>query len=568
MDGAGRASSEARAELIVLGATLHTVDPASAQAEAFAVHAGRFAFVGSREGALRLKGARTQVVDLTGKVVLPGLVDSHLHLIALGFDLQTVALEHVASFEEVVRRTAAFAKTSPDPWVQGSGWDQNLWPGQQFPTHTALSAALPDRPVVLYRVDGHALLANAAAMRLANVNAGTATPSGGRIEHDAAGQPTGVFIDNAMTLVEHAVPAPTSDQLQRAARKGIAECHRFGITSIGEANTAADHLSTFETLGLSGHLDLRVYTMLGDHPELLERELAAGPRNALYDGRLWVRAVKMFSDGALGSRGAALFEPYSDDPANTGLLRITPEHARSVAQKCLAAGFQVCMHAIGDRGNRLALDAYEAVLSGQPMQHDLRWRIEHAQVLEAQDIPRFARLGVIPSMQTTHQVSDMGWAQERLGPQRVRGAYAWRSLLDTGVIVPNGTDAPVETVNTARSFHAAITRQNEHNQPAGGWYPEQRMSREEALKAMTIWGAHASFREHLIGSISPGKYADFVVMDNDWMTVAPDELMQTRVLATYFAGKQVHDAADPTPAARTSTLPRHGTCGCTKPAAT
>jgi hypothetical protein len=250
----------------------------------------------------------------------------------------------------------------------------------------------------------------------------------------------------------------------------------------------------------------------------------------------------MYADGALGSRGAALLSPYSDDPQNVGLLVTKGAHIQAVCERALAAGFQTCVHAIGDRGNRIVLDAYEAALKNVP-KRDHRSRVEHAQVLEFGDIPRFARLGVIPSMQTTHQISDMGWAQARLGPQRVLGAYAWRSLLDTGVIVANGTDAPVEPVSTLRTFHAAITRQNEANLPPGGWYPDQRMSRDEALKSMTIWAAHANFQETVLGSITTGKYADFVVMDRDWMTVAPEAIVETRILATYLGGKSVYDAS-------------------------
>jgi predicted amidohydrolase YtcJ len=260
-----------------------------------------------------------------------------------------------------------------------------------------------------------------------------------------------------------------------------------------------------------------------------------------YGGRLSTRAIKLFIDGAMGSRGGLLFDPYSDDPNNRGLQRITQAHVEDVADKALAGGFQVCTHAIGDRGNNIILNAYENALRRRPVR-DHRFRIEHAQLLIASDIPRFAQLGIIPSMQTTHQVSDMRWALARLGPDRVTRAYAWRSLLDTGVIIPNGTDAPVEVVNSIRTFHAAITRQDESNSPAGGWHPEQRMTRDEALKSMTIWAAHGNFMEHAVGSISVGKYADFAVLDRDWMRVAPEEIMGTRILSTYSSGKQVYEA--------------------------
>jgi hypothetical protein len=306
--------------------------------------------------------------------------------------------------------------------------------------------------------------------------------------------------------------------------------------------------------------------MIADDLDLVEDVMARAPVVAAQNGVLWIRSIKLFADGALGSRGAALLEPYSDDPANTGLLRTTQAHIETVCDLALANGFQVNVHAIGDRGNRTVLDAYENALRRNPKAGH-RFRIEHAQILSPQDIPRFARLGVIPSMQTTHQISDMGWAQARLGPGRIAGAYAWRSLLDTGVIIPNGTDAPVEVVSTLRTFHAAISRQNEANEPPGGWYPAQRMTRGEALKSMTIWAAHANFQERAAGSITRGKYADFVVMDRDWMTAPVETIMDTRIQATYFSGSPVyeapaqHSAAVAAPRGLRSRLHRPCACG-------
>ncbi|HEX8805840.1 MAG TPA: amidohydrolase family protein, partial [Candidatus Aquilonibacter sp.] len=280
----------------------------------------------------------------------------------------------------------------------------------------------------------------------------------------------------------------------------------------------------------------------------------AGPVTADYDGHLWVRGVKLFADGALGSHGAALLAPYANDPSNTGLMRTTQAHIEAISEEALHAGFQMSVHAIGDRANRVVLDAYESALRNVPA-NDHRFRVEHAQVLSPADIPRFAKMSLIASMQTTHQISDMAWAQTLLGPERIKGAYAWRSILDTGVIVANGTDAPVEPVNSLRTFHAAISRQNEANLPAGGWYPDQRMTRDEALRSMTIWAARANFQEEHIGSITPGKYADFVVMDRDWMTVAPDDVMATKILATYFNGGEVYDASKVASAARLGLRP-------------
>jgi len=539
---AASAAARADADLIVTARTIHTVDPRVPRAQAFAVRDGRFVYVGSRDGARALRGPRTKVLDLGDVTVLPGLIDAHLHFTGVGLALHEVDLAHAATFEEVVRRTVAFTATSRDPWIVGDGWDQNLWPDKNFPTHDALSAAIPDRPVVLHRVDGHALLANAKAMELAGVVATTQEPAGGRILRDARGAPTGVFIDNARALVMHAIPPPAHAQLVRASEAALQECHRWGLTAIGDPGNGQNVIAAYEELARNGRYTLRNHVMLaGSDAALVDAYLARGPRTLDYGGRLSFRAIKLYADGALGSRGAALLAPYSDDPANTGLLRTAQADVQHLCERALTAGFQVCTHAIGDRGNRVVLDAYEAALRTAAVR-DHRFRIEHAQVLAPEDIPRFARLGVIPSMQSTHQISDMPWAQARLGPDRVRGAYAWRALLDTGVTIANGTDAPVEAVNSLRTFHAAVTRANEANQPPGGWYPAQRMTRAEALKSMTIWAARANFMEHATGSIAVGKYADFAVLDHDWMRVAPEAIMATRVLATYSSGKPVYAA--------------------------
>lgn len=550
----------APADLIVTGSTIHTVDDAYAGTKAFAVRGGRFAYVGSVDGAMALRGPKTTILDLSGLVVLPGLIDAHLHLTSVGLDLSQADLYKLHSFDEVVARTVAFASTSPDPWILGDGWDQNLWPTKVFPTHDALSAAFPDRPVALSRVDGHAVLANAKAMQLAGVDKSTPDPAGGRIVRDARGNPTGVFVDAAQGLIYGKVPDPTHDQLVRATRRAIAECNRWGLTTVAEPGTGSARLAAHEALLQTGEYTIRTYAMLLDDAALIDAHAQKGIVVGAYDGRLWVRAIKMFADGALGSRGAALLAPYADDPANSGLV-VTPQaHVQAVTEQALAAGFQVCVHAIGDRANRMVLDAYEAALLKVPAR-DPRLRIEHAQVLAPTDIARFAKLGIIPSMQTTHQISDMAWAQARLGPRRILGAYAWRSLLDSGVIIANGTDAPVEAVSTLRTFHAAISRQNEQDEPPGGWYPDQRMTRDEALKSMTIWAAHANFQEQLLGSITPGKYGDFVVMDRDWMAASAETIMQTRIVATYLGGVRVYDGSQGVAVARRDTRrKRHSGC--------
>jgi predicted amidohydrolase YtcJ len=523
--------SENAAEIIVVGGTIHTGDP-TVTAKAFAVCGGRFAAVGSVADVMILRGPRTEVIDLGTSTVLPGLVDSHLHLTNLGLRLEQVDLVGVRSPEELIERTAGFAENSSNDWILGRGWDENLWPGAGLPTEGALSAALGDRPVALARVDGHALLANARALRLAGIDASTPDPAGGRILRDAGGKPTGVLVDSAQELVYDRVPQPSHEQLLRALRNAIAQCNRWGVTAVGEPGCDDAALSAQKELLESGEFSIRNYAMLHDEPALIEKYARAGPTDGAYDGRLWVRAIKMYADGALGSRGAALLAPYSDDPTNVGLIVTPPEHIEAVAASAFRTGFQPCVHAIGDRANRVVLDLYESALARVDGNADLRPRIEHAQVIAAGDVPRFARLGVIPAMQATHALSDMPWVPSRLG-ERSRDAYPWRLLLDAGSILANGTDAPVEPVSTARTFYASV---------GGHRNAEQHMTRREALASMTIWAAYANFQERAIGSIARGKYADFVVMDRDWMTVAPETVLETQIFATYVGGRRVYDA--------------------------
>ncbi len=531
------------ADLVVTNARIYTVDDARPVVSAMAVRDGVVLFTGSAREALALRGSGTRVVDLGGRTVIPGMVDAHAHLLGLGQSLRNVDLVGARSYDEVIARVVAFAKGQPDgTWILGRGWDQNDWGDTRFPTHEALSRALPNHPVWLTRVDGHAGLANAAALRAAGVTAASADPSGGRIERTTTREPTGVFIDNAKSLVERAIPAPSREDTRRAISAAISESHRWGLVGLHDAGESRATIDLLEEMAKAGQLPFRLYVMVGDDSAAIAHYLARGPQSGLYGNHLWIRAFKLYADGALGSRGAALLEPYADDPNNRGLLLTAPAHIQDVARRALRAGFQVNTHAIGDRGNRVVLDAYDAALRATPTA-DHRFRVEHAQILNHDDIPRFAELGVIPSMQAVHQTSDMYWAGSRLGPGRLLGAYAWRSLLNTGVVVPNGSDFPVEAVNPLLSFHSAVSRQDAENWPVGGWMPEQRMTRDEALKAMTIWPAYAGFQEATMGSLSPGKLADFVVLDRDIMTVPERDILGTSVLATYIGGKAVYERA-------------------------
>ena len=537
----GQRATPAPADLIVTNARIYTVDDGHPFVSALAVRDGKVAFIGSVHEASLLRGPNTHVIDATGRTVIPGMVDAHAHLFGLGEFLRSIDLTDTRSYDEIVSRVGARVKqATAGRWVIGRGWDQNKWGNTRFPTHEALSSVSPNNPVVLERIDGHALLANAAAMRAAGVTAATKDPAGGRIEREANGAPTGVFVDNAMEIIDRVIPPMSHDEMTSTALAAVKESNRWGLTGLHDPGEPRAVLDVFEELAKAGTFTLRVYAMISDDSAAIEHYFQRGPQNALYDSHLWIRAIKLYADGALGSRGAALLDPYTDDPKNSGLLKSTPEHLRDVSTRALQHGFQVATHAIGDRGNRIALDAYEAALKAVPTV-DHRFRIEHVQVLDHADIPRFAQLGVIPSMQAVHQTSDMYWAANRLGYARTFGAYAWRSLLNTGVIIPNGSDFPVERVNPLFSFHAAVSRQDDNNWPPGGWFPEQKMTREEALKAMTIWPAYAAFQEQAMGSLAVGKLADFVILDRDIMTIPDSEILGTNVLATYIGGRVVFE---------------------------
>ncbi|MDQ6870517.1 MAG: amidohydrolase family protein [Gemmatimonadota bacterium] len=541
-------AAQAPADLVLTNGRIYTVDNARPVVTALAARGGRVVFVGSDAEAKVLVSASTRLIDLHGATVVPGIIDAHAHLVGLGNMLRRVNLAGSTSYQEVIDRVRAWAKdTRPGEWILGRGWDQNRWTNKEFPTHGAISRAFPNNPVVLERIDGHALLVNAKAMELAGITSGTAEPSGGRIVKLASGSPSGVFIDNAKDLVYRAMPAATRAEIRKAILAAIDECNRWGLTGIHDPGEDPQIIAIYEELAQAGQYNLRNYVMISDPgdptgPAALDNPyLRRGPQSALYDGHLWIRAIKLYADGALGSRGAAMLAPYSDDPTNSGLLVSQPAHMRAWAEAALRRGFQLNVHAIGDRGNRNVLDAFEAALRTVPAA-DHRFRVEHAQVISPEDIPRFAKLGVIPSMQATHQTSDMRWVESRLGPVRVLGAYAWRSLLNTGVVIPNGTDFPVEEVNPLLTFHAAVTRQDPTNWPAGGWHPEQKMTREEALQSMTIWPAYAGFQESMLGSLTPGKYADFVVLDRDIMRVPDTEILGARVVSTWIGGKRVYEA--------------------------
>ncbi len=537
------------ADLLLLHGVVRTLDPLQPVAQALAARDGVIVFVGSSEEAEALRGPRTRVLELNGRTVCPGFTDSHLHLSGFARTLGEVDLTGTASEAEVVARTVAAAVNHPPgSWIVGRGWDQNDWDSTDFPVHDRLSAALPDHPVALQRIDGHALLVNAAALAAAGIDASTPSPAGGRILHDAHGAPTGVLIDNAMALVDRQLPEPDPADLARNVRRAIAELHRHGITSVHDAGVPWRVVEVYADLARRGRFPLRAYVMLdGSDADCWRTDRGVPTDDLTGQGLLAVRAMKLYADGALGSRGAALLSDYSDDPGNTGLLRTDPALLQAACERALREGWQVATHAIGDRGNEIVLDTYERAFAAVPVSErapggeEPRFRIEHVQVLAPADVPRFAELGVIASMQCQHQTSDMPWAEARLGPERVKLAYAWRSLLDAGARFAGGSDCPVEKPDPLDAFRAAVTRTDASGAPFGGWHREQAMTRAEALASITAWPAYAAFQEKRLGSLVVGRRADVVVLSDDPLTVPEGQLGQLQVDATVFDGALVFE---------------------------
>jgi hypothetical protein len=539
---APRARAADPADLVLTNGVVHTVDVKRPRAEAVAVRSNRIVAVGSASEARAFVGPKTRVVDLAGRTVVPGFDDSHAHMLGIGFARLDVDLTGTRSWPEVVERVAAAVRTRrPGEWVRGRGWHEGKWdapaPGavRGFPTHHALTAVSPDNPVVLERADGHAVLANARAMALRGITRTTAPPEGGEILRDAAGEASGVFVDNAERLV--AAPERSAEELRRALELAMDECLSKGVTSLTDAGAGADVIALYRAAAAAGRLRTRLYVMAAGLPTMRELE-RPDPGN----GFLAVRAVKLYADGALGSRGAALLEPYADDPGHSGLLVTPPDAILEAVRFALARGFQVGIHAIGDRANRIVLDAYEKAMAERPEAKDPRLRIEHAQILDAADLPRFGRLGVLAAVQGIHCPSDRPWAPLRLGEDRVReGAYAWRKLLDAGARVLNGTDAPVEDLSPIQNFHATVTRQDASGRPPGGFDPDQRLTRSEALRTMTLDAAYGSFAEREKGSIEVGKLADLVVLSQDILSVPDERLLHTRVEMTVLDGRVLYE---------------------------
>lgn len=475
-------------------------------------------------------------IDGQGRSLLPGLIDGHGHVLGLGQNLSQVDLRESSSEAQAVTKTAAFAKANPQAqWILGRGWNQVLWPSQQFPGKQLLDEVIKDKPVWLSRVDGHAGWANSKALALAGISKNSIDPPGGQIVRDANGEPTGVLIDNAMLMLEKQIPAINEAERVSALNAAFNHLLSLGITSTHDAGIDAANLATYQQLREAKQLPLRLYPMLSATDPALEAWLKAGTIDDPLDF-LDVRSVKIYGDGALGSRGAALLAPYSDKPKEKGLLVTQPDKLTAVMKLTIDAGFQANVHAIGDYANQLALDRFES-LQTEAQRKAARHRIEHAQIVAPKDLPRFAALHVLPSMQPTHATSDKNMAGDRLGVARLRGAYAWRSLVDDGNRIVGGSDYPVELANPFFGIHAAVTRQDQQNQPAGGWLPEQKLTLVEALRSFTVDAAYGAFQDQAMGSLAPGMWADFILVDRDIVKIAPEQLWQTKVLATYVGGE-------------------------------
>jgi hypothetical protein len=536
------------ADLLLENATVYASASASPAKASIVAGGGKVLFVGDPSRA-RALAPDVRAVDLKGRFVFPGLADAHLHLSGVGKALEIVKLQGAASAEEAAARIQSAAAELPaGSWVEARGWDQNRWPGTQFPDARILDEALPGRAVIARRVDGHAIWVSTAALKAAGIDASTKDPDGGRIVRRADGSPSGVLVDNAASLVYKVLPPATAADLERQLLAGAAACAALGLTEIQDASGyGPETIAVLERLAARGALPIRVYATVSPAKGVLEESFAKGTRVGGGSDFLTVRAVKAYADGALGSRGAALLADYADEPGKRGLLVTPPERLSEVALAARRAGWQLWIHAIGDRGNRVALEAFESAAAALPKAPEgaTRPRIEHAQVVAPEDFPRFARDGVIASIQPTHATSDMPWAEDRLGPARIAGAYAWRRLRNAGARLAGGSDAPVESENPLLGFYAAVTRRDLEGKPPGGWRAGERLSRAEALALFTSDAAYAAFEESWRGRIEPGFAADLTILERDPMAVPEEEIPSVKVFATVVNGRAVYGTLAP-----------------------
>jgi hypothetical protein len=528
--------SKQSADLIVTNALVYTVNDEFATAEAFAVKDGKFIAVGTADE-ITSTYTSENVIDAAGKAIYPGLYDPHSHFMGLGQMLSQADLVGTTSYEDIIERLKSFESENPDSqWLIGRGWDQNDWEVKAFPTKALLDEAFPDKPVALTRIDGHALIANSKALQLAKITSGSKVDGGDVILEN--GEPTGVLIDNAQGFIRRVIPRADETEKRATIQAAEAECFKYGLTSVSDAGLNRDDIELIEKMHEEGSLKIRDYVMVSLGIANLEYYLNKG---IIKTDRLNVRSVKLYADGALGSRGACLLEPYADAPDQTGFLLLSAKELERSLTDIYNSDYQANTHCIGDSANRLILDIYGKLLKDK---NERRWRIEHAQVVSKVDVPKFGKYSIIPSIQATHGTSDMYWADERLGDERVKTAYAFQDLLKQNGMVVNGSDFPVEFVNPIFGFHSAVARQDDNNFPAGGYQMENALTREQAMRAMTIWAAYANFEEKERGSIEVGKMADFILTDKDLMQISNEEMRGVKVLKTVVGGEEVYSGGN------------------------
>ncbi len=530
------------ADIVLTNALVYTVNENNPSAEAIVIKDSKFIYVGDNDGAARYACGDANVIDLAGQAVYPGLIESHGHLSGVGFREVSLNLQGINSLAEMLAAVKEYADANPDlEWISGRGWIEKVWPEARFPTRQDLDEIVPDRPVTLRRADGHALVANTMALEAAKITGSTENPVGGHINLDENGEPTGMLIDTAMRYISPLIPRPTREQTKAAIQAGTERNVSLGWTSFQNAGSSYDNFEMMKELHAEGKLAHRVYDAMafGENSERLINEGAQiDPEDYLT-----VRDIKAVMDGALGSRGAAFIEPYSDYDTY-GLMRYSVDELTPMLIDALKAGIQVETHAIGDDANRKVLDAYEIALNTVPKSqravNDPRWRVEHAQNIQPNDVDRFIDMDIIPSMQASHAIGDLHFAGDRLGQERLANAYLWRTLIDKGAIIPGGSDQPVEIGDPRIEFYAAVARKDLDGYSGEGWHPELAVTREESLKMLTIWGAYAAFQENSLGSIEVGKWADVAVFDKDWMTIPLDQIMSSQNVLTIVHGDIKH----------------------------
>jgi len=524
-----------QADLILTNAVVYTVDRDFSKAEALAIKNSRIVAVGSAEE-IEAEYRSGKVRDLQGAFVYPGWIDAHCHFLGYGMNLSAVDVAGTSSVEEIIEMLKEHQKLKPGSWITGRGWDQNDWEIQEFPNKSMLDAHFPDTPILLRRIDGHAGWANSAALKIAGVTAETKVDGGTVMLSD--GEPNGILIDNAIGLVGSKVPASTQAEIAHALHQAQENCFQVGLTSVQDAGLPKHAVVLIDSLNKAGSLKIRINAWLSPSRENFSHFVEKG---VYQTDHLSVNTIKLFTDGALGSRGARMIEPYSDDPGNYGLFVTPLEKLEELCRKAYAHDYAVATHCIGDAANRETLKIYANILGGV---NDRRWRIEHAQIIHPDDFFYFGDYNIIPSVQTTHATSDMYWAEKRVGPERIKGAYAFKQLMDENGWIPNGSDFPVEYINPLFGFYAAVVRKDQKGWPEDGFQMENALSREDALRAMTIWAAKAGFEEHLKGSIEVGKLADFTITTEDLMSAPEENLFNIQVKATYSGGEVVYEAGE------------------------